>query len=356
MPGSPNGIVPSPNRALVLVASMLVLFLAACGSEPIENEVATTRPDARQSGDAAVAGSPTGGVEVSRDEDEPWRAEMARDVGIPAGPITIHELSGRVAFASTRNGPHTVFKQELRSDAEPERLGYGFEPAWSPDGQTIAFTGSYLETGDEIAVMNADGSNVRQLTSADGQDRGPTWSPDGRTIAFWSERDDREREIYVVSAEDGSERRLTNDSFADLWPSWSPHGNEIAYESYRGDGAELFAVSPHGGTPRRITPKGLDARDPAWSPDASQIAFVSSTDRGWALALIAADGTRVRKLAEMKGVRNPAWSPDGRFIIFACTLPTIPNEDICIVDAAGERMLNLTNDGDGFDWEPAWTR
>ncbi|MFZ2490574.1 MAG: hypothetical protein WA208_03730, partial [Thermoanaerobaculia bacterium] len=304
--------------------------------------------------EASAASAPHPSAE--RVAEEPWRAEMTREIGPPSGSISIGELTGRFAFASTRKGPHTVFTQEFVPGSEPRRVLYGFEPAWSPDGSSIAFTGSYLETGDEIAVMSPEGTNVRQLTSADGQDRGATWSPDGRRIAFWSERDGGEREIYVVDLEGSPPKRLTMDTFTDMWPSWSPAGNEIVYETYREDGAALFAVSPFGGTPRRVTPVGLDARDPEWSPDGFQIAFVSSTDAGWALAVIAPDGSGVRKVAEAKGIRNPAWSPDGRFIMFACTTPDSPNEDICVVDVAGQRLANLTNDGGGFDWGPSWTR
>jgi Tol biopolymer transport system component len=366
MPDGPIGTLQSHDRAHLLLeqfrdpclALALAALLVACSGERRESDGSRSR-DAQQSDAAPVEASAIDAGAASDEaaaEEEPWRTEMAREVGLPADPISIHELMGRVAFASTRRGPHTVFTLELREGADAQRLGYGFEPVWSPDGTAIAFTGSYLETGDEIAVMNADGSGVRQLTSADGQDRGPTWSPDGRSIAFWSERDDDEREIYLVNVDDGSARRLTVDSFGDMWPSWSPRGDEIVYETYRGDGAELFAVPPSGGTPRRVTPKGLDARDPAWSPDGSQIAFVSSTENGWSLAVITPEGNDVRKLAEAKGIRNPAWSPDGQFIIFACTTATSPNEDICIVDIAGRRMMNLTNDGGGFDWEPSWTR
>lgn len=286
--------------------------------------------------------------------EEPWRVEMNREVGMPSAPISLGELTGRMAFASTRNGPHTVFTMPLQPSAEPIRLVYGFEPVGSPDGRLIAFSNSYFDGGDEIAVMNPDGSDVRRLTTAEGQDRGASWSPDGREIAFWSERDEDKREIYVVSADGSSTRRLTSDDFTDMWPSWSSRG-EIAYESYRGDGAEIFAVSGSGGSSRRISPRGLDAREPAWSPDGSQLAFISSTARGSALGIMSADGSNVRKIAEAKAIRNPAWSPDGRFLVFAHS-PEGSNEDICIIDAAGGRMLNLTNDGGGFDWEPSWMR
>ena len=318
-------------------------------------------PAERPAASGALAPSSSAGAENvapnAETSTDVWRNEIQREVAIPAqAQIPIEELAGRIAFASTRSGPHTVFTLSLGEAAEPLRLGYGMEPVWSPDGTSIAFVSSFFDGGDEITVMNADGSDVRRLTTAEGQDRGPTWSPDNRSIAFWSERDNGEREIYVVATDGSSPRRLTSNSANDMWPAWSPSGGEIAFESYRGDGAELFAVSVESGNERRLTPRGLDAREPAWSPDGSEIAFVSSTARGWALVVMSADGTKFRKVFEGKSIRNPAWSPEGDFLVFAHTPESSPNEDICVIDAAGARLANLTNDGGGFDWEPSWTR
>ena len=336
----------------MLAIGLAGVFLA-CG----KTEVPASSPVAGRAQTPSASSDAASGAPNAETPGDAWRNEMEREVAIPAhAQITIGELAGRIAFASTRSGPHTVFTLSLGADAEPERLGYGMEPVWSPDGTAIAFVSSFLDGGDEITVMNADGSDVRRLTTTEGQDRGPTWSPDGRSIAFWSERDGGEREIYMVATDGSVPRRLTSNSANDMWPAFSPDGSEVAFESYRGDGAEIFAVSVDGGSERRITPRSLDAREPAWSPDGSEIAFVSSTSRGWALVVMVADGRSFRKLAEAKSIRNPSWSPDGRFLIFALTSTSTANEDIGVVDAAGGRLANLTNDGGGYDWDPSWCR
>ena len=101
------------------------------------------------------------------------------------------------------------------------------DPAWSPDGQHIAFTRLAGPPGEvEIVVMNADGSAKHAVTPtlAHPGDRGPAavWSPDGRRIAFWDDF-----AIYVVNADGSGLRRLTRNAFER--PSWSPDGRKLIF-------------------------------------------------------------------------------------------------------------------------------
>jgi TolB protein len=91
--------------------------------------------------------------------------------------------------------------------------------AWSPDGQSIAFT-SDRNVNDEIYVMDADGNNERNLTNNPAaHDWKPRWSPDGQRIAFNSDRDGN-YEIYVMDADGSNQRRLTNNPAMDSVSDW----------------------------------------------------------------------------------------------------------------------------------------
>ena len=96
---------------------------------------------------------------------------------------------------------------QLRSTAHVARLtsgiiwNFSFDPAWSPDGQKIAFTSNRDGGGNDwdIYVMNADGSDIARLTDGAGNEY-PAWSPDGQKIAFSSDRGG-DSDIYVMNAD-----------------------------------------------------------------------------------------------------------------------------------------------------------
>ena len=101
---------------------------------------------------------------------------------------------------------------------------YDSAPAWSPDGRQIAFE-SDLDGDREIFVMNADGSNVRQITHNTLWDEGPAWSPDGTKFAFSSGADDLHLDIWTMNVDGTNPRQLTTYPGRDESPDWgvNPH-------------------------------------------------------------------------------------------------------------------------------------
>jgi Tol biopolymer transport system component len=109
--------------------------------------------------------------------------------------------------------------------ADPQPLlqtGTNNFPAWSPGSQRLAFESAESPGNGEILVINANGSNLVNLTNNQGiVDSYPTWSSDGSRIAFVSDRDGN-NEIYVVQADGSGVQRLTNHPAWDAQPNWSP--------------------------------------------------------------------------------------------------------------------------------------
>ena len=102
-----------------------------------------------------------------------------------------------------------------------------------PANGKIAFVSDRGGDG-EIYVMDADGSNVVQLTDNSRGDSEPSWSQDGSQIAFTSNRDG-DPEIYVMDADGGNVAQLTHNGVTDGIPTWSPDGTKIAWTSTLAD-------------------------------------------------------------------------------------------------------------------------
>jgi tetratricopeptide (TPR) repeat protein len=99
------------------------------------------------------------------------------------------------------------------------RLRVCYHPVWSPDGGRIAFVSEQDRT-DDIWIMNADGSEPRNLTENVWEwEKHPSWSPDGTKIIFWSNRDGR-KQLYIMDADGRNVRNISNSPDGEYDPVW----------------------------------------------------------------------------------------------------------------------------------------
>lgn len=150
----------------------------------------------------------------------------------------------------------------------------GFEdsPAWSPDGMRIAYIGAVKGEGQQLYVVGPDGTNETRLTDLRSESMGgysPSWSPDGVTIAVEVLEMGNEN-IYLVSADGSEVRRLTDAPGDENRPTWSPDGRKLAYMGSTkplDDAFDLYTINTDGSDPRRLT-DGMGAPPGAltWQP------------------------------------------------------------------------------------------
>ena len=109
------------------------------------------------------------------------------------------------------------------------------QPNWSPTENLILY--QKIENGQwEIFIIEADGSNPRQVTDGPGDKTDAAFSPDGQWIVFSMEREDIENaNLFIISIHGGELIQATEGSTYDGAPSWSPNGERIVYESSPGD-------------------------------------------------------------------------------------------------------------------------
>jgi Tol biopolymer transport system component len=113
-----------------------------------------------------------------------------------------------------------------------------FDPAWSPDGNSLAFVSNRdVAWENQIYVSDLSGAVQTRLTNSSGPPGGNlffNWSPSGQRIAFASNRDGN-YEIYSMRSDGTDVKRLTQDPAYDIHPAWSPDGVKIAFTSSRND-------------------------------------------------------------------------------------------------------------------------
>jgi Tol biopolymer transport system component len=190
-----------------------------------------------------------------------------------------------------------------------------YAPAWSPDGQKLAFVREQDEDAD-IWTIDADGSGLTNLTTGSlANEQAPVWSPDGRSIAFNSDQDGNV-DLWIMNADGTHPRNLTPDSPEfDGYAAWSPDGEQLVYNSGTGlvdvwivaaDGSERFSLT--GDLAGSFTTN-------SWGPDKQTIMYFSFTGPGglWQRSL---DLQEPRHLIDYDGLTGYALAPDGNTIAF----------------------------------------
>jgi Tol biopolymer transport system component len=236
----------------------------------------------------------------------------------------------QIAFSTTRDNPNIIPNlYVMNADGSGQRRVtqdaiYAWGSSWSPDGRRLAFTGvskSALATPPsypDIYVVNVDGSGQQQLTHHPLQDQSPAWSPDGRTIAFQSYRDERplggrrwQELIHVMNTDGSGQSKLTRISNSDPSFAWSPDGRRIAFVSKRDGNDEVYVINVDGSGLRNLTRNPARDGHPAWSSDGRQIGFTSNRGGNRDIYVMNADGSRQRNLTG--GLHQQAfgiaWSP-----------------------------------------------
>jgi Tol biopolymer transport system component len=217
-------------------------------------------------------------------------------------------------------------------------LGSGTETAFSApvgasgfdftlDGSMVSYTGVDENGNDQVFVMNADGSNQRQLThdplGVTLMETPPQWSPDGSRIAYWVSLQAGGNELFVVRVSDGVSTRVTHEPTDVYEGGWASDRSFVFSISNPSSNYPLLARSIDLQTGETTT-IARDVSNPEVSPDGTQIAFDSyfRPQGQISLSLLNIDGTGRRKILQTSYQGSHVkWSPDSTQIAYVGSTP-----------------------------------
>jgi Tol biopolymer transport system component len=289
-------------------------------------------------------------------------------IGGPA-EATFPGSNGRIAFITVDQGCCEIATMEPDGSDVRQLTHFGpssgaFDPAWSPDGTHLAFVLQHVEGNftTQLWVMDADGGNQHKVRSDPFfQDFLPSWSPDGTKIVFARCRPDFEScAIFRIRADGSGLTELTSMArpFAfDFGPKYSPDGASIVFESHgrKGVTGAAYVMDADGSNVRKLTPTKLGGWAPEWSPDGSRIVFTDHCCDGqpssiWMMNL---DGSGLVRLTA-PGPRSdfsPSFSPAGDQITFERDAADFSKFAVWVMNADGTGLTKISGNADG---EPRW--
>ncbi|WP_137940260.1 PD40 domain-containing protein [Chitinivorax sp. B] len=184
------------------------------------------------------------------------------------------------------------------------------QPAWSPNGNAIAFVSRNSDSDSGIYLIQPDGKLILNgLPLSERDSKNPSWSPDGKKIVYSSSDTGKAgRDIWIMNADGTGKTKVIATSHQDIQPRFSPSGDRIVYVELRADGSSIKTANVNGSDVKTLISDKYDNRQPNWG--VGGIVFTSNRDPAsldnQQLWLIQPDGNGLRKVGNVDA-NDPVW-------------------------------------------------
>ena len=224
---------------------------------------------------------------------------------------SVHDVPNRVSMVRLRLADKVI------QYVDPSLKAHQLDPIESPDGRFLSYCLSSTSPQTVLVLRDRREQTQSQFTPTGGRStaRGPRISPDQTKIVFTVSQAGGQQ-IASVDVDGGNFRNLTESAGTNCYADFSPDGKQIAFCSSRGGSFNIYLMDADGGRVRQLTEHPLRDLRPAWSPDGSQIAFTSVRDGNHEIYLIRTDKTNLRRLTVHPDRDDyPIWHPNGRQLL-----------------------------------------
>jgi len=279
------------------------------------------------------------------------------------------EAGSGVFLVGALGGPERKLGQSAVNWFGVFRFGAASRPglAWAPSGKLLAIVDKESPGDpDGLFGLATETGEKRRLTSPPAHFLGdwfPAFSPDGQTLAFNRVRSDMTSDLHVVpvrrdGASGGEPKRLTFDERWIAGLDWDPDGGSLIFSSNRAGGQSLWRMAAAGGAPERLAVGGDNAYFPSLARRGQRLAYEQSLAETniWRTAGPAFTGRAappVRLISSTRLDNSPQYSSDGKRITFQSTRSG--NEEIWVCDSEGLNAVQLTSFGGASVGSPRWS-